>query len=144
MSDEPQKKPDPIEDVRKGLGLLLRAATTAVNALPTDKFETAVVSGVKEVGRAIENVAQAIDKEVFKNGHKPAAPVPPATSATSSPSPTTGSPTTNPPNGDNVKDDEKVWATQQPIPGDVPAPDVPEKPDTPEPPVTPPGEPTNK
>ena len=137
MSDDPQKKPDPIEDVRKGLGLLLRAATTAVNALPTDKFETAVVSGVKEVGRAIENVAQAIDKEVFKNGHKPAAPVPPSTSGASS---TTGRPT----HGDTVKDDAKVWATQQPIPGDVPAPDVPEKPDTPEPPVTPPGEPTNK
>jgi hypothetical protein len=125
MSDEPQKKPDPIEDVRKGLGLLLRAATTAVNALPTDKFETAVVSGVKEVGRAIENVAQAIDKEVFKNGHKPAAPTPPTNG--------TGA----------VRDDEKLWATQQP-PGEVPSPDVPEKPDTPEPPVTPPGEPTSK
>jgi hypothetical protein len=130
MSDEPQKKPDPIEDVRKGLGLLLRAATTAVNALPTDKFETAVVSGVKEVGRAIENVAQAIDKEVFKNGHKPAAPVPP----------TNGTGAVH----DDQRNDQKVWATQQPIPGDVPAPDVPEKPDTPEPPVTPPGEPTTK
>lgn len=126
MSDEPQKKPDPIEDVRKGLGLLFRAATTAVNQIPTDKFETAVVSGVKEVGRAIENVAQAIDKEVFKNGHKPAAPVPPTNG--------TGA----------VREDEKVWATQQPPGGDVPSPDVPEKPDTPEPPITPPGEPTTK
>jgi hypothetical protein len=127
MSDDPQKKTDPIEDVRKGLGLLFRAATTAVNSLPTDKFETAVVSGVKEVGRAIENVAQAIDKEVFKNGHKPAAPAPPK------PNPTSGS----------AKEDDKVWATQQP-PGDVPSPEVPEKPDAPEPPVTPPGEPTAK
>jgi hypothetical protein len=130
MSDDPQKKPDPIEDVRKGLGLLFRAATTAVNSLPTDKLESAVVSSVKEVGRAIENVASAIDKEVFKNGHKPAAPVPPSGSA---PNQTSGA----------VKEDEKVWATQQP-PGDVPSPDVPEKPDTPEPPVTPPGEPTTK
>jgi hypothetical protein len=121
MSDEPQqKKPDPIEDVRKGLGLLFRAATTAVASVPTEKFEAAVVSGVKEVGRAIENVATAIDKEVFKNGHKPAAPTPPSSSS-----------------------DEKVWATQQP-PGDIPSPDVPEKPDVPEPPATPPGEPTTK
>ncbi|MGH7286050.1 MAG: hypothetical protein ACRELY_31400 [Polyangiaceae bacterium] len=66
MSDENQKKPDPIEDVRKGLGLLFRAAKTAVSDLPTDKVEAAVVSGVKEVGKALENVAQAIDKEVFK------------------------------------------------------------------------------
>jgi hypothetical protein len=131
MSDEPQKKPDPIEDVRKGLGLLFRAATTAVASVPTEKFEAAVVSGVKEVGRAIENVATAIDKEVFKNGHKPAAPTPPqGTSQGTSPS-------------SSGKSDEKVWATQQP-PGDMPAPDVPEKPDVPEPPATPPGEPTTK
>ena len=131
MSNEPQKKPDPMEDVRKGLGLLFRAATTAVAAIPTEKFETAVVSGVKEVGRAIENVAQAIDKEVFKNGHKPASPTPPS----------------NRPGGtnDGVKSDDKVWATQQPIPGDVPpGNEVPEKPDVPEPPTTPPGEPTTK
>lgn len=67
MSDE-NKKPDPIEDVRKGFGLLFRAAKTAVSELPTDKVEAAVVSGVKEVGKALENVAQAIDKEVFKGG----------------------------------------------------------------------------
>ena len=66
MSDENQKKPDPIEDVRKGFELLFRAAKTAVSELPTDKVEAAVVSGVKEVGKALENVAQAIDKEVFK------------------------------------------------------------------------------
>ena len=68
MSDESQKKPDPIEDVRKGFELLFRAAKTAVSELPTDKVEAAVVSGVKEVGKALENVAQAIDKEVFKGG----------------------------------------------------------------------------
>ncbi len=68
MSDENEKKPDAIEDVRKGLGLLFRAAKTAVSDLPTGKLETAVVSGVKEVGKAIESVAQAVEKEVF--GHK--------------------------------------------------------------------------
>lgn len=66
QDDQNEKKPDPIEDVRKGLGLLFRAAKTAVNELPTDKLEKAVVSGVKEVGKAIENVAQAVDKEVFQ------------------------------------------------------------------------------
>ena len=40
MGDETEKKPDAIEDVRKGLGLLFRAAKTAVTAAPicrTDK-----------------------------------------------------------------------------------------------------------
>ena len=70
MSDETEKKPDAIEDVRKGLGLLFRAAKTAVNDIPTGKLETAVVSGVKEVGKAIENVAQVVEKEVFGSNTK--------------------------------------------------------------------------
>lgn len=76
MSDDNDKKPDAIEDVRRGLGLLFRAAKTAVSDLPTGKLETAVVSGVKEVGKAIENVAQAVEKEVFghKKSDKPAQP----------------------------------------------------------------------
>jgi hypothetical protein len=71
MSDEnPEKpvpeKPDPIEDVRKGLGLLFRAAKSALDQLPTRQVEEAVVSGAREVGRAIENVTGAIDKQFFK------------------------------------------------------------------------------
>src|SRR5215475_15972062 len=65
MSDE-QKKPDPVDDLKKGLGLLFRAAKTAVDQLPTQKLEKVVVSGVKEVGRAIENVTDQIDRQVFK------------------------------------------------------------------------------
>jgi hypothetical protein len=64
MSDE-QKKPDPVDDLKKGIGLLFRAAKTAVDQLPTGKLEKVVVSGVKEVGRAIENVTDQIDRQVF-------------------------------------------------------------------------------
>jgi hypothetical protein len=63
MADD---KPNPLEDVRKGLGLLFRAAKTTLEQLPTEKFEDAVVSGAREVGRAIENVAQTVEQQVFR------------------------------------------------------------------------------
>ncbi len=66
MSDEKPDKPDPIEDVRKGLGLLFRAAKGALDQLPTRKVEDAVLTGAREVGRAIENVTGVIDKQFFK------------------------------------------------------------------------------
>jgi hypothetical protein len=66
MSDDKPEKPDPIEDVRKGLGLLFRAAKGALDQLPTRKVEDAVLTGAREVGRAIENVTGAIDKQFFK------------------------------------------------------------------------------
>jgi hypothetical protein len=59
-------KPDPIEDVRKGLGLLFRAAKSTLEQLPTRQVEQAVVSGAREVGRAFEAVTGAIDKQLFK------------------------------------------------------------------------------
>lgn len=62
MSDD---KPTPLEDVRKGLGLLFRAARTAVGKLETRGVEDVVVTSAREVGRAIENVASAIEREVF-------------------------------------------------------------------------------
>jgi hypothetical protein len=65
MSSDDDKQPNPLEDVRKGLGLLFRAAKTAAQKLPTKNFEEVVVSGAKEVGRAVENVAQTIEKQVF-------------------------------------------------------------------------------
>jgi hypothetical protein len=61
MSDD---KPNPLEDVRKGLGLLFRAAKTAVEKLPTKDVEEAVVSTAREVGRAVENVATTIGRQV--------------------------------------------------------------------------------
>jgi len=64
MSDD-AKRPDPVDDLKKGLGLLFRAAKSAVSDLPTDKLEKVVVSSVKEVGRAIENVTDQIDRQIF-------------------------------------------------------------------------------
>jgi hypothetical protein len=65
MSDQ---KPNPLEDVRKGLGLLFRAAKTAAQKLPTTKVEEVVATGAREVTRAIENVASTIEREVFGKG----------------------------------------------------------------------------
>jgi hypothetical protein len=62
MSDD---KPSAFEDVRKGLGLLFRAARTAVKKLETRGVEEVVVTSAREVGRAIENVASAVEREVF-------------------------------------------------------------------------------
>jgi hypothetical protein len=74
MSNEPH---NPLTDVRKGLGLLFRAARTAARKLPTKDLEEAVVTSAREVGRAIENVATTIEREVFgKNSPRPPEPPP--------------------------------------------------------------------
>jgi hypothetical protein len=77
MVDDPHKpdKPDPVDDLKRGLGLLFRAAKTVVDKLPSDRFEEMVVTGVREVGRAIENVTDQIDRQVF--GGKGTIPRPP-------------------------------------------------------------------
>lgn len=75
MSEGRSDKPDPIEDVRKGLGLLLRAAKGAVERLPKGRVEELVVTGAKEVGRAFENVAATLEKQVL---HRDQAPTPKA------------------------------------------------------------------
>ena len=62
MSDE---KPDPLSDVIRGLGLLLRAAKTTVERVPTKGLEDAVLETAREVGRALENVAGTVEREVF-------------------------------------------------------------------------------
>jgi hypothetical protein len=67
----PDDKPNAFEDVRKGLGLLFRAAKTTVEKLPTKDLEEVVVTSAREVGRAIENVGKTIEREVFgKSGEK--------------------------------------------------------------------------
>ena len=66
MSDDKPKAPDPIEDVRKGLGLLFRAAKGAVEKLPTKELEEVVVTSAREVGRALENVGKTIEREVIR------------------------------------------------------------------------------
>ncbi len=78
MSDEPNDpKSTPGQDVKKAFGLLYRAARTAVDQLPTKKVEEAVAMGAKEVGRAIENVASTLEKEIFRGGAT--RPTPPTT-----------------------------------------------------------------
>jgi hypothetical protein len=61
----PEDKPNAFDDVRKGLGLLFRAAKTTVEKLPTKDLEEVVVTSAREVGRAIENVGKTIEREVF-------------------------------------------------------------------------------
>jgi hypothetical protein len=66
-------KPNTFDDLRKGLGLLFRAARTTVEKLPKTDLEEVVVTSAREVGRAIESVGKAIEREVFgkKEGRPP-------------------------------------------------------------------------
>jgi hypothetical protein len=70
MSDE---KPDPLSDVIKGLGLIFRAAKTTVERMPKKGLEDAVLETAREVGRAIENVAGAVEREVRSRKGAPGA-----------------------------------------------------------------------
>lgn len=81
-----QNKPDPIEDVRAGFGLLLRAAKTAVARLETTRIEDAV----KEVGRAIENVADSVMGSKGKSSPPPPSGSAPEDSASAEAKPPTG------------------------------------------------------
>lgn len=74
MSDA--KKPEPLDDVKEGLGLLFRAAKTAVSQIPTDKIESAVTEGARDFGKALETVGETIEREVF--GKKKSSPPPAA------------------------------------------------------------------
>lgn len=62
MSDE--NKPDPLDDIRKGLGLLFRAAQSTVSSLPTAGLEKVITTGAEEVKRAFVNVTQVIEREM--------------------------------------------------------------------------------
>ncbi|HEY5147125.1 MAG TPA: hypothetical protein VII82_10175 [Polyangiaceae bacterium] len=68
MSDD---RPNPLSDVAKGLGLLFRAARTVVAKIPRDGFEEALVTSAREVGRAIENVASTLEREVLGKKARP-------------------------------------------------------------------------
>jgi hypothetical protein len=73
MSDD---KPSAFEDVRKGLGLLFRAARTTMERLPTKDLEEVVATSAREVGRALENVGKTIEREVLGGRKTEAAPPP--------------------------------------------------------------------
>jgi hypothetical protein len=68
MASMSEDDPNPLVDVAKGLGLLFRAARTAAKKLPSKELEDAVVTSAREVGRAFENVAATIEREIFR-GH---------------------------------------------------------------------------
>jgi hypothetical protein len=68
MGDE---KPDPLSDVIKGLGLILRAAKTTVERMPKKGLEDAMLETAREVGRAIENVAGVVEREVLGRKDSP-------------------------------------------------------------------------
>jgi hypothetical protein len=74
-------KPEAIDHVKKGLGLLFRAARTAVKKLPTEPIEKVVIDGAKEVGRAVENVATTIEKEIREATRSKKDSTPPAAEA---------------------------------------------------------------
>jgi|HubBroStandDraft_6_1064221.scaffolds.fasta_scaffold1541258_2 hypothetical protein len=75
-------RPNPLSDVIKGLGLLLRAAKTTVQRgvergvenLPTKDIEEVVLTSAREVGRALENVATTVEREVFGRRDAPTKP----------------------------------------------------------------------
>ena len=74
-TDDKPSPPNPFDDVRKGLGLLFRAAKTVAQKLPTDPIEKVVLDGAREVGRAVENVTntvtETIERQVFHKKEKP-------------------------------------------------------------------------
>lgn len=79
-------KPGPVDDLKEGLGLLLRAAKGAVERLPTGKLEDVAKEAVKEVGRAFESLGTEIEKVVGRASGSPAPPstdnAPPASTKT--------------------------------------------------------------
>jgi hypothetical protein len=80
MSDD---KPNPLDDLKQGLGLLFRAAKGAVEKLPTDKIEDVAKDAAKEVGRAFESLGTEIEKVVgMATGSPPQAQPPQAQGST--------------------------------------------------------------
>lgn len=53
MTDENE---DPLADLKKGIGLLFRAAKSAAHKIPTDKIEDAFKSSVEELHKAVEKL----------------------------------------------------------------------------------------
>ncbi len=101
MSDSgaPPDKPNPIDDLRKGFGLLFRAAKTTLDKLPTGQIEEAVLTSAREVGRALENVQHSVEEQFRGRSSKPPAPAAaPEGPAKDTAEPAKGeSPTTSPP-----------------------------------------------
>ena len=62
--------PDPVDELKKGFGMLFRAAKHAVEQLPTDRLEDVVKSGAKEVERAVDALPTDRIESAVKAGVK--------------------------------------------------------------------------
>jgi hypothetical protein len=101
MSDD---KPKPVDDLKEGLGLLLRAARGAVEKLPTEKLEDVAKDAAKEVSRAFESLGNEIDRAFGKTPAAPSDPtrpvptgqVPPAAEAKQDEAPKSEAPKSQP------------------------------------------------
>jgi hypothetical protein len=84
----PPEEESPVEDLKKGIGLLFRAAKSAAHSaaprekvekafktgvddlqkafdrLQSDKLDGAIKSSLQEIGRAVGNVAQTLEREL--------------------------------------------------------------------------------
>lgn len=78
MSDD---KPNPVDDLKQGLGLLFRAAKGAVERLPTDKVEDVAKDAAKEVARAFESLGQEVEKVIHPKKADSQSPPPAAPEA---------------------------------------------------------------
>jgi hypothetical protein len=100
-------KPNPVNDLKQGLGLLFRAAKGAVEQLPTGKVENVVKDAAMELERAFENLGTELEKVVGRVT-SPTGSSPPAEAASESPvapaeqASHPSSETPEPPNGPRV------------------------------------------
>lgn len=67
MSDD---KPNPVDDLKQGLGLLFRAAKGAVDKLPTEKVEGVAKEAAREVARAFESLGEEVEKVIHPGKKK--------------------------------------------------------------------------
>jgi hypothetical protein len=100
-------KPNPVNDLKQGLGLLFRAAKGAVEQLPTGKVENVVKDAAMELERAFENLGTELEKVVGRvtqpTGSSPPAEAPPQpTAPAAEESANVSSEPPEPPNGPRV------------------------------------------
>ncbi len=91
MSDDPKRAP--VEELKEGLGYLLRAAKSAVERIPTQRVEDLAQDTMKDAAEAFDKLGSHIDQALHKAsdaiastaGNAPPAPVaqaaPPVASA---------------------------------------------------------------
>ncbi len=105
MSDDPKRAP--VEDLKEGLGYLLRAAKSAVERIPTQRVEDIAQDTMKDAAEVFDKLGTRIDQVIHKAsdavasaaGNAPSAPpaqaAPPAASA-APPAPAAATPPAEP------------------------------------------------